>query len=440
MVVSLVFAQAKPQWVTNHPLDSAYYIGIAFCEKSKPNYMECSKSIALESIASEIMIKVSSENQQYIKERNDFFESSFTSTIKTQTTNELEGYEVVDIWQDSRSYWVYYHLSKTKYASLLTEKVMSEYNISKQFLEDGLIHLNNKDFTSSLSSFLQANLLIQHNLSRPSVSDYTSKSWALYEQSKKQIIDLLSRIHLLTDQNEVQIAFYNPKKVTLKAQVVYKEFNGAQTIIPNMPIRFTFEKGSGILSDSIVYSSNHGLISNTLLKIKSPESKQSILCEVSIETLLLNPSKMEFLQSISKGNLSRVRFNINVEKAIININSIEQNLGIPITSKIIEPSLINFLKSNGFNITPNPKEAEYSISINANTRKGTQMNGICTSFLDIHITLNDNAGNMIYSNSKSGLKGLKLNYNEAGLDSYKRNIDVIEKDLFQIMLTKLLIE
>jgi len=435
------YSQIKPNWVSDHPLDREYYVGIAFCEKSNPNYIECAKSKALEGIASEIMITVSSENQLITTEFNDTFESSFSSNIKTKTTSELEGYELIDIWQDNRFYWVYYRLKKETYSILLNNKVLSEFNIAQQFFDNGLKHLINKDFAISLSSFIQANIIIQSNLSRPYVSEYSLNSWQIFEQSKKQIIDLLSRINLLTDTNEISISYINPNIATLKAQVAYIDENNLQTPILNMPCKFTFEKGNGIISDTIVYSNNIGIITNKLIRINSPELKQILVCDIYIEKLIPDhKNNMVLIQNILSGNVPKTRFNINVEKALVYINTIELNQNKVINSKIIEPALINYLKNNGFIISTNSQNYEYRVIINANTRKGNQLNGIYTSFLDVEILLQDKYNNIIFSDSKNGLKGLKLNFNDAGLDSYNRNIKMIENEFFGDMILKLLQE
>ncbi|MEI7526918.1 MAG: LPP20 family lipoprotein [Mariniphaga sp.] len=429
-------AQVKPDWISHFPLDNDYYIGIGSCEKNAQNSMECAKSAALESIASAIMVKLQSETNSISKEEKKSFENRFTVNIKTQTSNELEGYELVDTWQDNRYFWVYYRLNKAKYALMLSEKVINEYKISKQFLDDGATYLNSKDISKALSSFLKSIILIMPNLSRPTVADYTSKSWQLFEESKQKVINLLSGIQLSSEMGEIKILFVKPQPRTLYAKAIFKNADGMQSPISNLPIRFTFERGSGRLSDSIVFSNSQGLVTNTLLNINSTNSKQAITCNVSLETILNQPDKNEILKSVLSGNISKARFSVSLEKAMVNINSSELNRGYPVSTKILEPALNDFLKSNGYNVSSSGENADYLITINADTRAGNQVNGICTSYLDLRLTVEDKNGNTIYTGSKSSLKGLKLNYNDAGIDAYIRNLETIKKELFNELISK----
>ncbi|MDI9535969.1 MAG: hypothetical protein QM212_08310, partial [Bacteroidota bacterium] len=116
------------------------------------------------------------------------------------------------------------------------------------------------------------------------------------------------------------------------------------------------------------------------------------------------------------------------------IRSNEYNLGQSISPKILLPLLSNYLIENGIEITENIDNANYLININSDTRRGSQTNGICTSFLQISIELKNKSGTIIYSDSKNNLKGLKLNYFDAGMNAYERNLNKIKEDVLNKLI------
>ena len=53
----------------------------------------------------------------------DLTEEELKSEIRSTTEAELDGYELVEQWQDKKEYWIYYRLSKVKYQVAREEKV-----------------------------------------------------------------------------------------------------------------------------------------------------------------------------------------------------------------------------------------------------------------------------------------------------------------------------
>ena len=115
--VFTLFAKNPPDWVKKRPISTKYYIGIGVATKSKANkdYLQIAKDNALKNLASEIKVHISSEVFSKMSEENGKLKELVQSTVKTTTQADLEGYEIVDTYEDKNNYWLYCRLSKDVY-------------------------------------------------------------------------------------------------------------------------------------------------------------------------------------------------------------------------------------------------------------------------------------------------------------------------------------
>ncbi|MCB0780391.1 MAG: LPP20 family lipoprotein, partial [Flavobacteriales bacterium] len=80
------------------------------------------KKNALNDLASEISVRVEGNSLLYTLDRKTSFSESFTSNIRTSTSEQLEGFELVDTWENEHEYWTYYRLSKAEHARIKAER------------------------------------------------------------------------------------------------------------------------------------------------------------------------------------------------------------------------------------------------------------------------------------------------------------------------------
>ena len=104
----------SPEWVQARPTSQIYYVGIGSARKTAdPNgYMQAAKQSALADLASDISINISSNSVLSAFETQQRFFEDYSSTIKADAQKELEGYEIVETWEDLTNYWVYYKIGR----------------------------------------------------------------------------------------------------------------------------------------------------------------------------------------------------------------------------------------------------------------------------------------------------------------------------------------
>src|SRR6056297_3136699 len=95
-----IFRLGKPSWVKQTPVNSGYYIGIGVTDKKNDNYIQIAKNQALNQISSEISVSLKGTFINKVTADNETVKNHAVTNIKTMTMAELEGYEMVDSWQD----------------------------------------------------------------------------------------------------------------------------------------------------------------------------------------------------------------------------------------------------------------------------------------------------------------------------------------------------
>ena len=130
LLLSLIFS-SQPDWVKKRPINNSYFIGIGISSINlSRNYIQSAKNDALSDLSSEISVTISSELIDILTEKSGLSQEEVVSEIRSSTKADLEGFELVDTWEDEYEYWVYYRLSKAKYQANIELKRQNAISLS----------------------------------------------------------------------------------------------------------------------------------------------------------------------------------------------------------------------------------------------------------------------------------------------------------------------
>ena len=116
---NVLLCAQEPGWVKQRPTSQQYFIGIGSADKTSSGYRNLAKADALNDLASEISVSVSSELIDVMTEYSGFSEEYARSEIRMSTKDDLKDYEHEDDYNGKDRYWTYYRLPKVyfkKYA------------------------------------------------------------------------------------------------------------------------------------------------------------------------------------------------------------------------------------------------------------------------------------------------------------------------------------
>jgi len=426
-----VYAAKKPDWVNKRPIDNKSYIGIGVAEKDTETseYIQKAKDRALREIASEITVTISGATLNQILEKAGVVKEEFESQIQSSTQAQLEGYELVDTWQDKNQYWVYYMLSKEKYARLRKEKIDKAIALSMDFYSKAEQNKANNQITEALQLYLQALNPIEPYLSEPLETKYKGQNIYLLNTLHSALQQVLSTISIKPLQPETAATIGKGLDEPILFKALY-----LQTPIANLPLHFSFLKGEGEL---IEYdkSAVSGLASCRISNILSAEKIQVIKAELAMDKLVTQNELNPIIKDIIKGlSIPSANVLLNVSGPQVFIESTELNFGDPLDVNYIEPKLKEKLSENGYSFVDMKSDADYVMIIEAQSRKGSTIYNMCSAYVDVTISVMDmSTYEEIYKNTFSNVKGINTDMDKAGLAAFDNAAKKISVEIIEIM-------
>ena len=80
---------------------------------------------------------------------------------------ELEGFELVDTWEDTNDYWVYYRLSKNHYQNIKQQKLEKVMSLALDMFNNARINEQQGRLSNALTFYLQALKQLKDYVSEP---------------------------------------------------------------------------------------------------------------------------------------------------------------------------------------------------------------------------------------------------------------------------------
>ncbi len=440
VISTLAFAQEKlPSWVEQRPVDPQYYIGIGYASKTEhpTDYQKVARDNALSDIASQIKVQISSDVIQQVVEKGGILADDFKSYVRSSTKAELEGYEQVDSWEDEQNYWVYYRLSKAKYARLRKEKLEKAKALSLDMFKRARQSERNGKIDKALLFYFQAIPPIEKFVSQPLEVEVDGQRMYLFNEIYSSLQRILSQITMQALNGELQGKLGQPIAEPLRVKISYSE-SGTTTPVANMPVIFSFIRGAGDLISN-AFSDLQGIAQTRILRINSSDNLQIVRCQIHLHKLINQDNPSVILKGIMNSLVvPSARFMIRVSGLTAYIETQEKVLGRPVEIKQLEPALKNILGSQGFTFVKTPTKADYLIRVKASARKGAEMYGLHSSFVNLTFSVIDlKSGAEIYKNVLENVKGIDLNYEKAGFKALSNAAKEINNRLIPDFLQKI---
>jgi len=435
--ISFLFSENnRPSWLTQRPIDTDSYIGIGFSNKSDTNYIQVAKNNALNDLSSEININISGGIFNQIIEQNDRVEENFKSEIITSTKADLEGYEMVGSWEDDEKYWVFYKLPKKLYEELKKQKLNSAINQSLDYFDKAKKSENSNNILSALNFYLQALNPLSKYIKEPIETKYEGENIFILNEIYSSINSIISNIVITPISKDIEGKIGKPIDEPLKVKIIYK--GESDNIIPNVPILNYFVQGNGYLTKT-TNSDQNGFAKFNVTKIISKENIQIVRSELDLNSLTNQDStSLIFKTILSSFPLPNTKFVLNISGLTFYIVSNEINFGKHLNIPVIIPRIKASLSDKGIVFVEDNNFADYRLTILADTKKGSKLFNMFSSFADISLTLFDNSsGKEIYKNSFSKIKGIDIDEIKSGIKALEKASEILIKEVEDNIVEKI---
>jgi len=433
---TVVNEATAPEWVNARPSSSGYYIGLGSCSKlAQPmDYQNIAKKNALNDLATEISVRVQGETFLNSMEVNKNFSEEFVSTISTTTDEKIEDYEIAGVWEDKQNYHVYYRLNKAQYQQAKLQKKNMTLTAAHDFYIKGKEAESLNNLTSAFDLYTRG--LIQMQDYWNEVNKFRSDSAEIYLDGElyRSMQRIANGISLQTRSS----------KVTLSSE---NEFNGQLPVVAAYNGRPV--KSIGITShyDRPQYSKPKNQITNdegavfVMVSDIDPKAKNNVV-KLSIDVEALMPKdidkKLAFgLMKSMRGDKKEVPIDFMAPSFFV--GSEEKSFGSLSTQKSLQAAFVNNLVAQGMRISDKKTESNYHVQITANTSDGGTAQGFVVAYLDLTITvIKGSTGEVVYSESVPGIKGLQLSKEAAGTEALKKAKEKIDGEIVTSVLSAIM--
>ena len=421
-----------PNWVQQKPIENFYYSGIGMAVKSGNNYQAIAKNNALNDLASEISVQINSTSVLYQVESNEQFREDFRANTRLSSIENIEGFELVDSFENGREFWVYYRLSKSEYLALKKareEKAISRaldlYSTAKEFrlntqYDDALIY--GVKSIEAIKAYLGEGLKV----------DYDGEEIYLGNELFSFISETVNDINIRPVLGDFEITRgQTPDPTQLAFSVSTEKFSS----LTDIPIYFYYS-GQRIKNNEH-YSDYNGMVSYPLGKITSLNPREYLQANLNLVGLSKEATEDPFVRKlIAKISGSDARINLTIKKPLVYIKSLELNFNDTLSSKVLATTFKKEFLESSFQVTSNLENADYLLDLSSNTDKISSSGGFFSASLNANIKFYDNRLNLLYTYQINNLKGVQLDYDKAGKDAYQKASEQIEKLIFRQLRRK----
>jgi hypothetical protein len=413
-----------PIWVSSRPNNGFKYVGIGFAEKQRsPSYQMEAKKNALYDLASEIKVNISSNSVLYTVQNSNSFNENFNSLIKLSNSDNIEGYTLVDSYENDKQYWVYYQLDKEEYAKQKALKKQQTINKASNFIASSFYDEKNQDFSSALKKRIQAFGVLTPYLSEEINFDPNQT------EGVKNVLDLTNLI-----QNQLQsITVVQTKTVSeLKPyQAVYDPLKFKLQIknklpLQNFPLTVNSEEDRVEVSET-TSTDQQGEMQLKVQSVEPLNQYVSFALSPDISTLMGSDSVSRAGITLLKQFIQTpaLKIQANVTQVTIFIEATEKNFGKPTGISSVEMLIKQKFEGQEVRLVDKAEQADYIITAKAETQKDIsssvleQNYGLSLAQLIVDLQLKKRSNSdLLFKQQVTEIYGYANNPEKAGLNAY----------------------
>lgn len=421
--------EKRPAWAKAKPVIAGYYTGIGAAPKtlSLQNYQDVARGGALKDIAEEISVNISSRSVLRSLEMEDAFVQEYTSNIATKSTQELEGYELVDTYEDSQYYFVFYKLSKAKFEEIRQERRNKAVNRALSLLKTYRQQRESGSLTGAITSAIKSLEVIRPHMHETLEVTLHNKQVDLGNHILNELQQTLRNIKITARYNEISTVRGSGID---KDQLTFRVESTDGMPVAEFPVSAAFSAQTLVNSRSS--SDIKGIVAFSMDKVISQSRKGTFTVTTDMVTLLKKcTNDLLVRQVVRRMSTPSTSLEVQIISPDFYVLSEEKNLTSSQETNILKKAFSAKLHERGFSTTNKPGEAHFKVHINGTTHKGSEVKNMHVSWLTMEVTVRDERGAVVFSASESDIKGVNMDYIRAGEKAYTAGAEELKKRIFE---------
>ncbi|MEN9333021.1 MAG: hypothetical protein RLY35_201, partial [Bacteroidota bacterium] len=364
-----------PDWVMQHPISSAHYIGVAVAnKKNNPiDYASIATKNALNNMASTVSVRITGQSFLNTMETNKVFSEDFSSSINTTTDIVFENYETAGIYENEDEYWVYLRISKMAYQEQQARKKNEVLQNAYALYERSLEPQKRNQINTAVDLLLHALFTLkpywneQNNFTTPN-----GDNLLLDQQIYSDIQKILQEIESSCDESAIMLTSQNHYHQTVPLKVTGA--SGSPAIGAPFTYHYPTDKYT---KPKKVTTNGQGLVMVDVINVPFEAKLPKLEFTFDTESLIPADLDQKICRNLLKGGeINPLIIPLHIVKPTFYVESIEKNFGDLNNQTILMSTVQGFLAQKGFAVTSKNK-ADYWITIDADTKNG----GLSSEFI-----------------------------------------------------------
>lgn len=422
-----------PEWVVKTPVNNFNYIGIGMASKASSDYREKAQKMALTEISNSISVTVSSNNSLNVFQYDDTFNEFYRMNSMVSSAAFLEGYDVVDVFENENYYYTYLSLSKQKHQELKRARI-------NKALESSLFKFDYAKKLTLEKNFTEA--IKQQIYALEDISEFLSEDLRYKEnQIEKPYVSYLMN-SIFTSLNQIEIQFpskqlnikhaSDPKEIYIQPITVVSQ-NKPLSMIP-VSVFYSWQPGQKL---DLITESN-GNITLIVPRNCSKNNLEKINILLDTYSLVKNISQNRVVQKIFENYQSK-KFELTVTKKLptveLDVFLIEKNRK---NLNALEDELFQLFAADYFTLASKNVKKDFTITIENKKVENLQVNGKISTKLESRIKITNKSGHIVYQETIHNVIGIGSSTELAEQDALQSLMDKIKMVNYTAMVQTML--
>ena len=422
-----------PAWVTSRPTSSAHYIGIGISDKQTHplDYARDAKRNALNELASEIEVNITSKSMLYSTENSKGeFKDEYKSFIKVSTDRTIEDYEQVDSYETEDKYYVYYRLSKAQYQSNRKAAIEKAIDASKGYYSTALQEREENNYSASLENAFRAVHSIEPFIGEDLITTYNGEQVYWGNHLKTFMSNTLREIKIKANIETTAARWSIPLN---EEDVSFTVLTEKGDKLQNIPLEIEYSEG--FIRPKLTPTNSNGVAKANLLRIVDQEPNQWLGAKLAMDQIHQNAighkPDVVFEQLIKSLDVPSVRKKIEVSSPEVYLDVNIQNDEQREFDEMIKKAVRKRLSYRNMREVTSKKSADYIIHITADYRmlekKMDMYRAQISGSFEVE-RMGDNS--IVFSENISGLLGVQLSEKNAVFNGFEKLSSEVEEKVF----------
>jgi len=415
----------EPHWVSSIPTHPDFYVGVYSVKKTGMDYREKAKKGALENIASEISVIISGESVLKTIETTGDFNQEYKQEVVVKSTENIEGYELVGSWENEIEYWVYYRLSKYKYAQIKKERISKALNLAKDFFSRAKENHINNNYHEAFVLCIKALESVSNYLDEPLQTEVDGKKVYFATEVMSYTQEMVNELSIKPSKEDITILL---GQTIGEDDVYFNVSNNKGIAISQIPLKCEYK--AVFFKTFSVKSDENGKAGVSIGKINQSKEEQFVTANLDFEDLISETTRDKIINNLLSyipTKTGKLTLHVNAPKIFVEAN--EMNFG-KWTTPTITPSAQQVLSSRGFKVVTNKREADLLIMIKSDSKMVGYNRGTYQVELNGTVEVKDlKTGELVFTEVIESSKGLQLTKEKASIDAYSKAESYVKRRL-----------